>query len=81
MLLDEPTAGMGHEDVGRIAALIRQVARGRTVLMVEHNLSVVADLSDRITVLARGEVLAEGDYDAVAADPRVREAYLGTEAA
>src|SRR5918997_3065773 len=64
MLLDEPTAGMGHEDVGRIAALIRQVARGRTVLMVEHNLSVVADLSDRITVLARGEVLAEGDYHA-----------------
>ncbi len=81
MLLDEPTAGMGHEDVGRIAALIRQVARGRTVLMVEHNLSVVADLSDRITVLARGEVLAEGDYHAVAADPRVREAYMGTEAA
>jgi branched-chain amino acid transport system ATP-binding protein len=81
MLLDEPTAGMGHEDVGRIAALIRQVARGRTVLMVEHNLSVVADLSDRITVLARGEVLAEGGYGAVAADPRVREAYLGTETA
>jgi branched-chain amino acid transport system ATP-binding protein len=81
MLLDEPTAGMGHEDVGRIAALIRQVARGRTVLMVEHNLSVVADLSDTIAVLARGEVLAEGDYAAVSADPRVREAYLGTEAA
>jgi len=81
MLLDEPTAGMGHEDVGRIAALIKQVARGRTVLMVEHNLSVVADLSDTITVLARGEVLAEGGYDAVAGDPRVKEAYMGTEAA
>ena len=81
MLLDEPTAGMGHEDVGRIAALIRQVAQGRTVLMVEHNLSVVADLSDRITVLARGEVLAEGDYATVSTDQRVREAYMGTEAA
>jgi branched-chain amino acid transport system ATP-binding protein len=81
MLLDEPTAGMGHEDVGKIAALIRQVAKGRTVLMVEHNLSVVADLSDRITVLARGEVLAEGDYATVSTDQRVREAYMGTEAA
>lgn len=81
MLLDEPTAGMGHEDVGRIAALIKQVARGRTVLMVEHNLSVVADLSDTITVLSRGEVLAEGDYARVSTDPRVREAYMGTEAA
>jgi branched-chain amino acid transport system ATP-binding protein len=81
MLLDEPTAGMGHEDVGRIAALIRKVAQGRTVLMVEHNLSVVSDLSDTITVLSRGEVLAEGDYARVAADPRVKEAYMGTEAA
>jgi branched-chain amino acid transport system ATP-binding protein len=80
MLLDEPTAGMGHEDVGRIATLIKQVAHGRTVLMVEHNLSVVSDLSDRITVLARGEVLAEGDYATVSADARVREAYMGTEA-
>jgi branched-chain amino acid transport system ATP-binding protein len=77
MLLDEPTAGMGHEDVGRVAALIKRAAAGRTVLMVEHNLSVVADLSDRITVLARGEVLAEGDYDAVSKDPRVVEAYVG----
>ena len=81
MLLDEPTAGMGHEDVGRIAALIRQVAQGARCSMVEHNLSVVADLSDRITVLARGEVLAEGDYATVSTDPRVREAYMGTEAA
>ncbi|MCI0430459.1 MAG: ABC transporter ATP-binding protein [Rhodospirillales bacterium] len=78
LLLDEPTAGMGHEDVGRIAGLIRRVAANRTVLMVEHNLSVVADLSDTITVLARGEVLAEGDYPAVSNDPKVVQAYLGT---
>lgn len=77
LLLDEPTAGMGHEDIGRIAALIKSAAAGRTVLMVEHNLSVVADLCDRITVLTRGRVLAEGDYETVAADPEVREAYLG----
>jgi branched-chain amino acid transport system ATP-binding protein len=77
LLLDEPTAGMGHEDIGRIAALIKSAAADRTVLMVEHNLSVVADLCDRITVLTRGRVLAEGDYDTVAADPEVREAYLG----
>ena len=78
LLLDEPMAGMGHEDVGRIAALIRRVATDRTVLMVEHNLSVVADLSDTITVLARGEVLAEGDYAAVSRDEKVVQAYLGT---
>lgn len=79
LLLDEPTAGMGREDVGRIAALIRRVAQDRTVLMVEHNLSVVSDLSDRITVLARGEVLAEGAYAEVANDPAVRTAYMGSE--
>ena len=62
LLLDEPTAGMGHEDIDRIAQLIKRVAADRTVLMVEHNLSVVADLSDHITVLTRGRVLAEGDY-------------------
>ncbi|CAG0988509.1 Sulfate/thiosulfate import ATP-binding protein CysA [Burkholderiales bacterium] len=78
MLLDEPTAGMTHEDVGRISALIKRVAANRTVLMVEHNLSVVATLSDRITVLARGEILAEGDYAAVSRHPAVVEAYLGT---
>jgi branched-chain amino acid transport system ATP-binding protein len=78
MLLDEPTAGMGHEDVGRIAALIKRMAAGRTVLMVEHNLSVVADLSDRITVLARGEILAEGGYEQVSKDPAVVEAYMGS---
>jgi len=78
MLLDEPTAGMGHEDVGRIAALIRRVAADRTVLMVEHNLSVVADLSDTITVLARGEVIAEGDYATVSKDAAVIQAYMGS---
>ena len=78
MLLDEPTAGMGHEDVGRVAELIRKVAQERTVLMVEHNLSVVADLSDVITVLQRGRILAEGSYDEVSNNPEVREAYMGT---
>jgi branched-chain amino acid transport system ATP-binding protein len=78
LLLDEPTSGMGHDDIKRISALIKSVAATRTVLMVEHNLSVVADLCDRITVLTRGQVLAEGDYRTVSADPAVREAYLGT---
>ena len=78
LLLDEPMAGMGHEDIKRISELIKSVAATRTVLMVEHNLSVVADLCDRITVLTRGQVLAEGDYKTVSADPAVREAYLGT---
>jgi branched-chain amino acid transport system ATP-binding protein len=77
LLLDEPMAGMGHEDIDRVSALIKAVAANRTVLMVEHNLSVVAELSDRITVLTRGRVLAEGDYQTVSADPLVREAYLG----
>ena len=77
MLLDEPTAGMGHEDIDRIAQLIKRVSADRTVLMVEHNLSVVADLSDHITVLTRGRVLAEGDYEAVSNNTEVREAYMG----
>ncbi|CAK7076070.1 ABC transporter ATP-binding protein [Kerstersia gyiorum] len=77
MLLDEPTQGMGHEDVERVMALIRKVAQGRTILMVEHNMKVVSGICDRITVLARGAVLAEGDYAAVANDPRVVEAYMG----
>jgi branched-chain amino acid transport system ATP-binding protein len=77
MLLDEPTAGMAHEDVDRITALIRQIAVDRTILMVEHNLSVVENLSHTITVLARGEVLAEGDYASVSRNPSVIEAYLG----
>ena len=79
LLLDEPTAGMGHEDIERIVALIREVAANRTVLMVQHNLSVVANLSDTITVLAGGQILAEGDYAQVSADPRVIEAYMGSE--
>ena len=78
LLLDEPMAGMGREDVERIAALIRKISANRTILMVEHNLSVVASLSDRITVLARGQVLAEGDYATVSKDPRVVEAYIGS---
>lgn len=77
LLLDEPMAGMGHEDVDRIAALIKRISANRTILMVEHNLSVVASLSDTITVLARGKVLAEGDYATVSKDPRVIEAYIG----
>jgi branched-chain amino acid transport system ATP-binding protein len=78
MLLDEPTQGMGHEDVARVTALIKQVAAGRTVLMVEHNMNVVATIADRITVLARGAVLAEGPYAQVSNDPLVREAYMGS---
>jgi branched-chain amino acid transport system ATP-binding protein len=77
MLLDEPTAGMTHADVERITALVKKAAANRTVLMVEHNLSVVSTLSDTITVLQRGEILAEGDYATVSKDPRVIEAYLG----
>ena len=77
LLLDEPMAGMGNEDVDRIAALIKRISANRTILMVEHNLSVVSSLSDTITVLARGKVLAEGDYATVSKDPRVVEAYIG----
>ena len=80
MLLDEPTQGMGHEDVDRVADLIRKVAAKRTIAMVEHNLSVVERLSDHITVLQRGQVLAEGPYAVVSQDPRVLEAYVGVEA-
>ena len=78
LMLDEPTAGMGREDLGPIVALIRRVAADRTVLMVEHNLSVVADLSHRITVMQRGEILADGTYQEVSRDPAVIEAYMGT---
>jgi branched-chain amino acid transport system ATP-binding protein len=78
MLLDEPMSGLGQEDIGRISALIRDAARNRTVLMVEHNLSVVADLSQVITVLTGGTILAEGDYATVSANPEVVEAYMGT---
>ena len=77
LLLDEPMAGMGHEDVGQIARLIARVAEDRAVLMVEHNLKVVADLCDEIVVLQRGEIIAEGDYATVSRNPQVREAYMG----
>ena len=78
MLLDEPTQGMGHEDIGRVVELIKKVSANRTILMVEHNLSVVEDLCDRITVLQRGAVLAEGPYAEVSKNPQVLEAYVGT---
>ena len=79
MLLDEPTAGMGHEDIDRISALIKRIAERYTILMVEHNLSVVANLSNVITVLTRGRVLAEGSYAELSKDERVKEAYLGSD--
>lgn len=78
LLLDEPTSGMGREDIGRTTDLIRRVSKDRTVLMVEHNLAVVSDLSDIITVLSRGEILAEGPYSEVSKNPEVVEAYMGT---
>jgi branched-chain amino acid transport system ATP-binding protein len=77
LLLDEPTAGMGTEDIGRVTELIRAIAKGRTVVLVEHNLSVVSQLCDRITVMQRGSILVEGSYDDVRRDPRVIDAYLG----
>ncbi|HEY7998746.1 MAG TPA: ABC transporter ATP-binding protein [Pseudolabrys sp.] len=77
MLLDEPMAGMGHEDIDKVAALIKRISAKYTILMVEHNLSVVANLSDIITVLTRGQVLAEGNYADLSKDERVKEAYLG----
>jgi len=78
MLLDEPTQGMGHEDVHRVTELIRKVAAGRTILMVEHNMKVVAGICDRISVLQRGAMLAEGTYAEVSRNPQVMEAYMGT---
>ena len=77
ILLDEPTQGMGHEDVQRVTQLIKRVAANRTVLMVEHNMSVVASIADTISVLQRGQVIAEGPYDVVSKDPQVLEAYMG----
>lgn len=79
MLLDEPTAGMGHEDIDAITQLIRKVSADRSIIMVEHNLSVVSTLSDTITVMQRGSVLAEGTYEAVSQNPLVRQAYVGAE--
>lgn len=81
LLLDEPTAGMGLEDVDRTVALIDRIREGHTVVMVEHNMSVVGSLADTVTVLQRGEVLVEGPYDRVRTDPRVVEAYLGADVA
>jgi len=78
MLLDEPTQGMGHEDVERVTQLIKRVSVGRTILMVEHNMGVVSSIADTITVLARGAVLAEGNYEHVSRDPSVMQAYMGT---
>jgi branched-chain amino acid transport system ATP-binding protein len=78
MLLDEPTQGMGHEDVQRVTELIRKVAANRTVLMVEHNMSVVASIADTISVLQRGQVIAEGPYAEVSKNPQVLEAYMGS---
>jgi branched-chain amino acid transport system ATP-binding protein len=77
MLLDEPTAGMGHEDIEPITHLIRDAAKGRTILIVEHNLSVVSNLCDRITVLQHGELLTEGSYQEVSSNPDVITAYMG----
>jgi branched-chain amino acid transport system ATP-binding protein len=78
MLLDEPTQGMGHEDVHRVTDLIKKVSAGRTILMVEHNMNVVAGICDKISVLQRGAVLAEGSYQEVSNNPQVMEAYMGT---
>jgi len=78
MLLDEPTQGMGHEDVDRVTQLIKKVSAGRTVLMVEHNMNVVSSIADRITVLQRGSVIADGTYEQVSQNPQVMEAYMGT---
>jgi branched-chain amino acid transport system ATP-binding protein len=78
MLLDEPTQGMGAEDVDNITALVKRVSAGRTILMVEHNLKVVSTLADRITVLQRGSILAEGSYGEVSQNPQVMEAYMGS---
>jgi branched-chain amino acid transport system ATP-binding protein len=78
MLLDEPTQGMGHEDVDRVTRLIQRVSVGRTVLMVEHNMKVVSSIANTITVLARGAVLSQGSYETVSTDPAVMQAYMGT---
>lgn len=80
MLLDEPTQGMGHEDVNKVTQLIKQVSEGRTILMVEHNMKVVAEIADTLTVLTRGSILAEGTYEEVSKHPQVMEAYMGTAA-
>jgi len=79
MLLDEPTQGMGHEDVGKVTALIKRASAGRTVLMVEHNMKVVATIADTITVMQHGRIIAEGAYAEVSQNPLVMQAYMGSE--
>jgi branched-chain amino acid transport system ATP-binding protein len=78
MLLDEPTQGMGHEDVARITELIKKVSANRTILMVEHNMSVISSIADTISVLQRGSIIAEGSYSVVSKNPQVIEAYMGS---
>ena len=78
MLLDEPTQGMGHEDVERVTELIKKVSAGRTIIMVEHNMNVISNIADTISVLQRGELIAEGDYNTVSKNPQVMEAYMGS---
>ena len=78
MLLDEPTQGMGHEDVDRVTQLIKRVSANRTVLMVEHNMNVVSSIADTISVLQRGQIIAEGPYEVVSKNPQVLEAYMGS---
>ncbi len=78
MLLDEPTQGMGHEDVDRVTQLIKKVGANRTILMVEHNMNVVSSIADTISVLQRGQVIAEGPYEVVSKNPQVLEAYMGS---
>ena len=78
MLLDEPTQGMGHEDVDQVTALIRKVSEGRTVLMVEHNMNVVSTIADTISVLQHGRIIADGSYAEVSQNPLVKQAYMGS---
>ena len=79
MLLDEPTQGMGLEDVERVSELIKKVSAHKTIIMVEHNMKVVSSIADRISVMQRGQVIAEGPYAQVSANPQVLEAYMGQE--
>jgi branched-chain amino acid transport system ATP-binding protein len=79
LLLDEPLAGLGHDEALRVVELLRNVARGRTVVLVEHDMDAVFSISDAVTVLVDGRVLATGSPSEIRASPAVREAYLGEE--